>query len=68
MGKIHEYLNCNYDRYPEDCGIIYREDEAYFEVNNKEIYQYVNSVVSALKDKYKNVAIIGGNKLEWLVS
>ena len=68
MGKINEYLKTNLDKYPEDNGIIYRINDEYIGINNKEICKCVNSLVSYLKDKYKNVAIIGGNKLEWLIS
>lgn len=68
LGKINEYLTKNVENYPDDCGIIYRVGEEYKEVTNKEIYTYVTSLVSYLQDKYKNVAVIGGNKLEWLIS
>lgn len=68
MGKIHEYLTKNVEIYPDDCEIIYRVGEEYKEVTNKEILKYVKSLVAHMQDKYKNVAIIGGNKLEWLIS
>lgn len=68
LGKIHEYLTKNIENYHEDCGIIYRVGEEYKEVTNKEIFRYVTSLVSYMQDKYKNIAIIGGNKLEWLIS
>lgn len=68
MGKIHEYLTKNVEKYPDDCEIIYRVGEEYKEVTNKEILKYVKSLVAHMQDKYKNVAIIGGNKLEWLIS
>ena len=68
LGKIHEYLTKNVEKYPDDCGIIYRVEEEYKEVTNKEILKYVKSLVAYMQGKYKKVAIIGGNKLEWLIS
>lgn len=68
MSKIHEYLKTNFDKYPEGTGLVYRVDEEYINLTNKQIYKYVNSLTAYLKDRYKNIAIIGGNKLEWLVS
>ncbi len=69
MGKINEYLEKNYKKYKNDIGIVYKENEKYINVTNKEIYQYVNSLVFELNNKrYDNVAIIGGNKLEWMIS
>jgi len=68
MSKINEYLKANYDKYPDKSGIVYRLNEEYVEINNVKIYQYVNSLVSYLNGKYKNIAIIGSNKIEWVIS
>ena len=71
MSKINEYLKNNFEKYADDIGVVYRDNEDYVGITNKQIYIYVNSLVSYLKDKVnlpKNVAIIGGNKLEWLIS
>lgn len=71
MGKINEYLKNNFEKYADDVGVVYREKEEYLGITNKQIYGYVNSLVSYLKDKVnspQNIAIIGGNKVEWLIS
>ena len=68
MSKINEYLKNNSNKYPKDNGVIYRKDEEYIGITNKNIHKCVNSLVSYLKNKYKNVAIIGGNRIEWLIS
>ena len=69
MSKINEYLENNCNKFPEHVGIVYRENNQYKELTNRELKKYVNSVVSYLKEyKNKKVAIIGSNKLEWLIS
>lgn len=69
MSKINEYLENNYNKFPEYTGIVYREENQYKELTNRELKEYVNSVVSYLKEyKNKKVAIIGNNKLEWIIS
>lgn len=68
MSKINDYLEKNYIKFPNDIGLIYRENETYKEITNSEIYEFVNSLVAKLNGKYKNVAIIGNNKLEWIIS
>lgn len=68
MSKINEYLERNNTNFPNDIGVIFNQDDNYTGVTNNEIYQYVNSLVDYLKDKYTNIAIIGSNSLEWAIS
>lgn len=56
-------------KYPVSVSVTYREKEEYLSIDYEELYSYILSLSSYLKSlKVKKFAIIGNNKLEYLVS
>lgn len=71
MAQLINWLNKFNKETPHNKAVIYREMESndYCNISYSELYKYVLSVSGFLSEyKNKTIAIIGNNKLEYLVS
>ena len=70
MNNIFSALKQNTENYSDKTALVYRENDAYKSISHCQLYQYIKSLSAFLTPGYKNknIAIIGNNKLEYLVS
>ena len=69
MGNILKTINNSKKKYANREAIVYREGNDYKNISYKELYEYITSLAFHLdKFKGKTIAIIGNNKLEYVVS
>lgn len=69
MGNILKTINSSKKKYANREAIVYREGNDYKNISYKELYEYITSLAFHLdKFKGKTIAIIGNNKLEYVVS
>lgn len=68
MSKILDWINKNEDIKKKDA-VVYRKNKEYLAISYEQLYNYINSLSFFLKDyKNKTIAIIGNNKLEYVIS
>ena len=69
MSKIYNSIQYYKKNNPYSNAIIYREKKEYKKINYIQLYKYINSLSYYLKDyQSKTIAIIGNNKLEYVIS
>ena len=69
MSKISEYLDSN--NYSKNAtGVIYRDKNNFVQIEYNKLQKYIRKIVNYLAIKYKDkkIAIIGRNKIEYLIS
>lgn len=69
MSKISEYIDGG--KYGENIiSIIYRKEEEFIKIQHNEFQKYIRTIVNYLEPKYKGkkIAIIGKNRVEYLIT